>query len=103
MLIGADKLIPAGATAPLSIQGYEFSSDGKRVLIYTNSKKVWRLNTRGDYWVLDTINGKLTKLGGDAPASTLMFAKFSPQGDRVGYVHDNDLYVQNVDDGKIRG
>ena len=101
ILIAADKLIPTGATAPLSIQGYEFSTDGTRVLIYTNSKKVWRLNTRGDYWVLDTGSGKLIKLGGDAIASTLMFAKFSPQGDRVGYVHDNDLYVQNVDDGKI--
>ena len=101
VLIPADKLIPAGAAAPLSIQGYEFSSGGKRVLIFTNSKKVWRQNTRGDYWVLDTVNGKLIKLGGDAPASTLMFAKFSPQGDRVGYVHDSDLYIQNVDDGKI--
>jgi dipeptidyl-peptidase 4 len=101
VLIAADKLIPAGATTPLSIQGYEFSSDGKRVLIYTNSKKVWRQNTRGDYWVLDIASDKLTKLGGDAAASTLMFAKFSPQGDRVGYVHDNDLYVQNIDDGKI--
>ena len=101
VLIAAGKLIPSGATAPLSIQGYEFSSGGKRVLIYTNSKKVWRLNTRGGYWVLDTVNGKLIKLGGDAPASTLMFAKFSPQGDRVGYVHDSDLYIQNVDDGKI--
>ena len=101
VLIAADKLIPSGATTPLSIQGYEFSADGKRVLIYTNSKKVWRQNTRGDYWVLDTVTGKLTKVGGDALASTLMFAKFSPQGDRVGYVHDNDLYVQNVADGNI--
>jgi dipeptidyl-peptidase-4 len=33
--------------------------------------------------------------------ATLMFAKFSPDGSRVGYVRENDLYVENVDTGKI--
>jgi dipeptidyl-peptidase-4 len=101
ILLSADKLISAGASTPLSIQGYEWSTDGRRVLIYTNSKKVWRLNTRGEYWVQETATGKLTKLGGDAKPSTLMFAKFSPDGSRVGYVRENDLYVENVADGKI--
>lgn len=102
VLLAADKLIPKGASAPLSIQGYEWSADDRRVLIYTNSKKVWRLNTRGDYWVLELASGKLTKMGGaDAKPSTLMFAKFSPDGNQVGYVRENDLYVENLADGRI--
>ena len=101
VLIPAEKLIPKGESAPLSIQGYDWSADNRQVLIYTNSKKVWRLNTRGDYWVLEMASGKLTKLGGDAKPSTLMFAKFSPDGQRVGYVRENDLYVQTLADGKI--
>jgi dipeptidyl-peptidase-4 len=101
VLLPAEKLIPQGASQPLPIEGYEWSADGRRVLIYTNSKRVWRQNTRGDYWVLETSTGKLIKLGGDAKPSTLMFAKFSPQGDRVGYVRESDLYVENVSDGKI--
>ncbi|HUR99832.1 MAG TPA: DPP IV N-terminal domain-containing protein, partial [Pyrinomonadaceae bacterium] len=101
VLLPAEKLIPTGAPKPLSIQGYEWSADDKRILIYTNSKKVWRLNTRGDYWVLDSASGKLTKLGGDAKPSTLMFAKFSADATRVGYVRENDLYVENIDTGKI--
>jgi dipeptidyl-peptidase-4 len=101
VLLPAEKLIPTGATTPLAIQGYEWSADDRRVLIYTNSKKVWRLNTKGDYWVLEPASGKLTKLGGDTKPSTLMFAKFSPDGTRVGYVRENDLYVENVDTGKI--
>lgn len=101
ILLPAEKLIPAGATVPLAINGYEYSSDDSRMLIYTNSKKVWRLNTRGDYWVYEIASGKLTKLGGDAKPSTLMFAKFSPDGTRVGYVRENDLYVENIADGKI--
>jgi dipeptidyl-peptidase-4 len=101
ILLPAEKLIPKGETKPLAINGYEWSADDRRVLIYTNSKKVWRLNTKGDYWVLEPASGKLTKLGGDAKPSTLMFAKFSPDGTRVGYVRENDLYVENVDTGKI--
>jgi len=101
VLISADKLVAKGETKPLAIHGYDWSTDGSRILIYTNSQKVWRLNTRGDYWVLEPAAGKLTKLGGDAKPATLMFAKFSPDGTRVGYVRENDLYVENIDTGKI--
>ena len=65
-------------------------------------KPVWRLNTRGDYWVLDRTAGSLRKLGGDkAKPSTLMFAKFSPDGGRVGYVRENNLYVEDLAGGGI--
>lgn len=101
ILIPAEKLLPKGATEPLSLEGYDWTPDGQKVLIYTNSEKVWRQYTRGDYWVLDMASGKLTRMGGDAPPSTLMFAKFSPDGNRVGYVRENDLYVENISDGKI--
>lgn len=102
VLVAAEKLVPPGAKEPLPINGYDWSNDNAKMLIYTNSKKVWRLNTRGDYWVLDLASGKLTKLGGaDAKPSTLMFAKFSPDGTRVGYVRENNIYVENVADNKI--
>lgn len=101
VLIPADKLIPKGETKPLMIQGYEWSADNQKILIYTNSQKVWRFNTRGDYWILDTASGNLRKLGGDAKPATLMFAKFSPDGKKVGYVRENDLYSEDTADGKI--
>ena len=44
------------------------------VLIYTNSQRVWRQNTRGDYWLLDRTSRQLRQLGGDAPPASLMFA-----------------------------
>jgi dipeptidyl-peptidase-4 len=101
VLLAAEKLIPKGETKPLPINSYEWSADNRQMLIYTNSKKVWRANTRGDYWVLDLASGNLRKLGGDAKPSTLMFAKFSPDGTKVGYVRENNIYVENVSDGKI--
>jgi dipeptidyl-peptidase 4 len=100
VLVPASRLVPAGASGPLEVEDYLFSNDRSHALIFTNSKKVWRANTRGDYWVLDLRSGALHKLGGPrAEPSTLMFAKFSPSSDRVAYVRAGDLYVEPVDGG----
>jgi dipeptidyl-peptidase-4 len=102
ILIPSQSFRPAGDTAALSIEDYQWSPDRNRVLIYTNSQPVWRQNTRGDYWVLDRTTHELKKLGGGAAKpSTLMFAKFSPDGARVAYVRENNLYVENLGDGAI--
>ncbi|HEX5073828.1 MAG TPA: S9 family peptidase [Gemmatimonadaceae bacterium] len=101
VLVPSTSLTPNGASAPLDVEDYFWSPDHKRLLIFTASERVWRENTRGDYWVLDLASHQLRKLGGDAPRSTLMFAKFSPDGRRVAYVRQNDLYVEDVANGAI--
>lgn len=101
VLVSLARLTPKGATTPLEIADYAWSADGKRLLIFTNTKRVWRINSRGDYWVLDLPSGDLKKLGRDATPSTLMFAKFTPDGRRVGYVRENDIYVEDIADGRV--
>ncbi|GGG94330.1 S9 family peptidase [Silvibacterium dinghuense] len=101
VLVAAAKLVPSGQSAPLAIEDYAWSADKQKLLIFTNSKKVWRANTRGDYWVYGVNTGKLTKLGGDVPESTLMFATFSPDSTRVAWVRENNLYVEELATGKI--
>ena len=98
----ASQLVAPGTAGPLKIEDFVLSADAARVLIFTNSKKVWRQNTRGDYWVLDRPKGTLRKLGTAAPASTLMFAKFSPDASRIAYVRGNDLYVEDLGNGQVR-
>ena len=100
-LATAQDLTPKGAKAPLSVSSYQFNADESLALLFTNTKKVWRKKTRGDYWLLDLKTKELRKLGGDAEASTLMYAKFSPDGTRVAYLRKNNLYVQNLADLKI--
>jgi dipeptidyl-peptidase-4 len=47
--------------------------------------------------VLELGSGALKKLGGsDAPESSLMFAKFSPDGTRVAFVRAQNVYVQDL-------
>src|SRR5436190_21781087 len=37
------------ASTRLDVDDYSWSPDGRRLLIFTNTKKVWRQNTRGDF------------------------------------------------------
>jgi dipeptidyl-peptidase-4 len=101
VLVLASALVPADQERPLAISNYIWSADHARLLIFTNTRRVWRTNTRGDYWVLDVASGNLRQLGGDAPEASLMFAKFSPDGTRVGYVSENNIYVEDLSTGNI--
>lgn len=94
VLVPAEKLVPQGAKEPLRISGFTLSKDRDAVLISTNTAKVWRRDTRGDYWVFSLSTGKLHKLGGDAKPSSLQFAKFSPDAKSVGYVRENNIWVE---------
>lgn len=98
VILPAHSLVPPGQSGPLSVEAFEFSEDESKVLLFTNSKRVWRHNTRGDYWVIDVTSRELRKLGGDAPPAALMFARFSPEGRRVAYVRENNIYVQDLYD-----
>ncbi len=101
VLIAADKLVNPTTGKPISVRSFTFSADDSQVLIYTNTRRVWRYDTRGDYWVLNVQSGKLHQLGKGRPEATLMFAKFSPDGTKVAYVSENNIYVETIADGKI--
>jgi len=101
VLIPARRLVPPGDSVPIAIEDFAWSPAGPGVLVYTNSQRVWRQNTRGDYWLVDTTSWSLRKLGPGAKPSTLMFATFSPDGRRVAYVREHNLYVETVADGQV--
>jgi dipeptidyl-peptidase 4 len=102
VLVGPIRMVAPGKAAPLPIDDYTWSADGTKLLVFTNTRKVWRDNTRGDYWVIDLKGGPPRRLGGAAPEASLMFAKFSPDSTRVAYVRANDIYVERLADGRIR-
>ena len=101
VLISAEDVTPEGSEKPVKIESVQWSADGTKALIYANSKRVWRYKTQGDYWILDITSKAFHKLGAGFPASSLMFAKFSPDGTRVAYVQKtgkkiHDIYVENI-------
>ena len=101
-ILSAATLTPKDSSAPLKIDRFYFSPDRKNILLFTNTQRVWRYHTRGDYWVLNIDSKKLMKLGKGLPVSSLMYAKFSPDGKYVGYGSRHNLYVEETATGKIR-
>jgi dipeptidyl-peptidase-4 len=101
MVAGKEALTPPGKPA-IAVKRFTVSTDGHKLLINTNTKKVWRYDTRGDYWVYDVTAKTLKQVGKDKPASSLMFAKFSPDGKKVAYVSGHNLYVEDLATGATK-
>ena len=108
ILVSYQQLTPPGEVDPLAVDDYTVADDCSRVLIFTKSMKVWRLKTKGSYWILDlkaAATGSpdsLRQLGKgldpsapNATAKDLKFASFSPDLQRVAYVFQNNLYVED--------
>lgn len=95
------ELIPFGSSEPLEVQSFQVSPDEKSLLLFANTKKVWRDNTRGDYWIFDKNNKKMTQLGKSLPGSSLMFAKFSPDGKKVAYVSKHNIYIEDLSNHQV--
>ncbi|PTQ99899.1 dipeptidyl-peptidase-4 [Mucilaginibacter yixingensis] len=101
IIVSKAMLTPAGKDA-IKPRRFSFSADGKEVLINANTRRVWRYDTRGDYWVYNLATKTLKQLGAGKPESSLMFAKFSPDGSKVAYVSEHNLYVEDLTTGSIK-
>ncbi len=102
VIVPQAAFVPEGAARSLRVEDYTWSEDKTKLVIYTNSRRVWRRNTRGDYWLLDVAAGTVRQLGKGLEPSRMMYGKLSPAGDRFAYVYFNNLYVEDVATGERR-
>jgi dipeptidyl-peptidase-4 len=100
--VTAEQLVPKGSTKALEPSDFNILEKEGLVILFTNTKKVWRYETRGDYWVLNRSKGTLRQLGKGRPASSLMFAKISPDGKKAAYVSAYNIYVEDLATGTIK-
>jgi dipeptidyl-peptidase-4 len=101
-VISKKQLTPIGKTEPLKVAHFSFSLDQQKVILFTNTKKVWRLNTKGDYWIFDFKTNTLKQIGKSLTPSSLLFAKFAPDGNTIAYVSENNLYSEDYASGNIQ-
>ena len=102
---GNSRIIASKAQLNLNsnISSLSMSPDRSKILILTNSVKVWRYHTRGDYFLYDVNTAKLRKLGYTIiKPQTTMFAKFSPDGKHIAYVSNNNIYTEDVALGVVK-
>ena len=71
------------------IESYEFSSDEQKVLLIANSQPIYRNSSLETVMLVDLKTKKVSLLNGGDPVSN---ATFSPDGNKVGYVSENNLF-----------
>lgn len=101
ILVKGEMIVPKGGLGQISIESFDLTRDLDMMLIFNNSERVWRQNTRGDYWLLNLKSGELFQLGKGLKASSLMFATISPDKKKAAYVSENNLYVEDLTARKI--
>ena len=74
------------------IVSYAFSGDEQKILLFTNAKPIYRRSILYKVWVYDLKTGKTSPVD----ASPVLHASFNPQGTRVAYVKDNNLYIKDL-------
>lgn len=72
------------------VDGYIMSPDGKRMLIQTDTKKIYRRSFSATYYIYSIANNKLEPLSDGGPQQTPLW---SPDGNQVAFVRDNNIYL----------
>lgn len=78
------------------IVSYSFSKDESKLLIATSLKPIYRRSTLGKYYVYDLNTKKLTLVS----ENEIQEPMFSPDGSKVAYGFENNLYFKNIENGK---
>ena len=80
----------------IDINNYTFSKDEKKVLFANETEKIYRYSSKSIYHIYNLKTKKLEKLSDDK----VMYADFSPSGDKVAYVNSNNLFVKDLSNSK---
>ena len=94
-LLDGTRLRAADANRKIQIEEYSYNHDRTKVLIYTDSAPVWRLNTKGYYYLFDIANQSLTPLS-RRELGYQLFAKFSPDGRYAAFVRNRNLFLVDI-------
>ena len=78
------------------VNNYSFSLDEKKILLETETEKIYRYSSKSTYYVYNIFTDKIKKISNDK----LMYATFSPKGDKIAYVLNNNLFIKDINSGK---
>lgn len=80
----------------ISFSDYRFSKDETKVIIGTNAKQIYRHSSKAKYYVYDITSKKIEEISKDY----IQEPTFSPDGKKIAFSHDNNLYVKNLKNNK---
>ena len=78
---------------------YEFNSDESKILLATDVKSIYRYSFEATYFLFDLKTKQLKPLDSINQPQTL--AEYSPDGRMISYIHNNNLYIKNLETDKV--
>ena len=94
VFVDNDKLL---GDHPTNWDGYEMSPDGLHALLWADETPIYRYSFSADYYVCDVLGHSVEPLS-DAGGEEI--ATLSPDGKKVAYVKDNNVYIKRLDTGE---
>jgi dipeptidyl-peptidase 4 len=82
----------------LDSDDYQISADRKRVIFFNGRESIYRHSTKANVYVYDVANKKAVPIN----AGKVMHATFSPDGSKVAYVFENNLYIYDIASGQSK-
>jgi dipeptidyl-peptidase-4 len=81
---------------PLNLYTYQFSPNEDKLLLYENRENVYRRSPKANYYVYDIATKKTIQL---SDKGQQMFPLFSPDGKKIAFVRENNLYIKYLETG----
>ncbi|PSR54686.1 S9 family peptidase [Adhaeribacter arboris] len=92
-VVAGQDLKVAGSAKPIDFEEYTFSADEQKILFATETEPIYRHSSRSQYYVYDVKTKTLRPL---STKGKQLFATFSPDGSRVAFVRDNNLFYVDL-------
>lgn len=102
ILVPSSKLIFPGTTNTVNFESISWSDNDTRILLFTNVKQDGTDDKKGDYWVYDIPVNAWYKIGENLPAQQLKSGRFAPGGNKISFIYNNDIYVQDISTNSIK-
>jgi len=81
------------------LEDYSLSGDESKMLIVTNVSRIYRHSYNATYFIYDLKTKNIELL---AEGSQVMLATFSPDGKKVSFVRDNNIYIKDLSSKEIK-
>jgi len=92
-LVTSRQLIPVDDTLPLPLAGFEFSEDENLMLFAKDEEPIYRRSSKAWYYVYNRKTGTLAPV---SDKGKQRLATFSPDGSKIAFVRDNDLFIKDL-------
>ncbi len=96
-MVHSTDLLADGSDTPISLRSYTLSADETKILIPTETEPIYRHSTRSSYYWYDSKTNKLAAL---SEHGKQQLANFSPDGTKIAFVRDNNLFVKYLTSGE---